>query len=199
MIKNNTKNFSEPFIIFLNLFNKAKKFDKLYYNAFALATSDFNGNVSVRMLLLKGINPTGFIFFTNYNSLKGKQLFINPFGEILFFWKELKYQIRIHGKIEKLSNNLSDIYFNSRPRGSKISTWVSQQSNFINDRKHLLKIYQQYKVKFKYKKVPRPEYWGGYILIPESFEFWKERKNRLHERILFRFENNIWNKYYLAP
>lgn len=197
MLKN-IKN-ENPFHLFEKWFKLAKRKDKYYYNAFALSTTDINGNVSVRMLLLKDFNMNGFIFYTNYNSYKSKHIKENPIGEMLFFWKETKRQIRIHGKIEKLNSSDSDTYFASRPRGSQISTWASPQSKIIPNREFLISNFNYYKKTFKHKKIPRPDFWGGYILIPETFEFWKERKNRLHERIFFKFINNKWIKYFLAP
>lgn len=191
--------YDNPFDLFKKWFSLAKNKNILYYNAFALATSYYNGNISVRMLLLKEFNSEGFIFFTNYNSLKSKQIKENPQGEMLFFWKELRRQIRIHGKICILNSSDSDIYFSNRPRGSQLSSWASPQSSIIPNREFLIEKFNYYKAIYKNKTIPRPNFWGGFILLPESFEFWKERHYRLHERILFKLIDNKWHKFFLAP
>jgi pyridoxamine 5'-phosphate oxidase len=167
-------------------------------NAMTLSTATTDGTPSSRIVLLKGYDARGFVFFTNYDSAKGKELADNPKASLLFFWKELERQVRIDGTVQKVSAFESDVYFKSRPLGSKIGAWASPQSSVISDRKLLENNVAKYEAQFG-NDVPRPQHWGGYIVIPNRVEFWQGRSNRLHDRILYRFENGNWIRERLAP
>lgn len=169
-------------------------------NAMALATCNMSGKPSARIVLLKEIKDNGFVFFTNYQSRKGKEIEENPFVSLLFFWKELERQVRIEGKIKKISAAESDDYFNSRPPESRIGAWSSPQSTVINNRDTLQKNVEKYTSQFGTKNIPRPEFWGGYIVEPYCIEFWQGRPGRLHDRLQYSLtENNEWIIKRLAP
>lgn len=168
-------------------------------NAMTLATSSFDGKPSARVLLLKAIGEQGFSFFTNYESRKAKNLLQNPYGALVFYWAELERQVRIEGKIVKATEKESDIYFRTRPEGSKIGAWASPQSHVIPSRRYLEDLMEDFKEEFNGKTIKRPPNWGGYNLEPTLIEFWQGRKNRLHDRIQYRFENGVWVIERLAP
>ncbi len=168
--------------------------------AMMLSTSDEKGRPTSRVVLLKGIVNNSFRFFSNYNSLKGKQINKNPYGALLFFWPELERQVRITGKIEKISEEESDQYFNSRPVESRISSVISPQSEVIPDRDYLEKLILSKKEEMERgTEIIRPSHWGGYDLKPGSIEFWQGRESRLHDRILFLNVRNKWIRERLAP
>lgn len=167
-------------------------------NAMCLSTVE-NNKPSSRIVLLKDVNKQGFSFFTNYQSRKGIELANNPNASLCFFWKELERQVRIEGTISKLSETLSDDYFNSRPIGSKLGAWASPQSSVIESRKVLEEREANYQQQFG-EQVTRPPHWGGYILQPNYIEFWQGRSNRLHDRICYSLqENGEWKIERLAP
>lgn len=169
-------------------------------NAMTLATVDGNGKPAARIVLLKGYTHDGFVFFTNYESAKGQDLAFNPNAALLFFWKELERQIRIEGTVEKIDPADSDAYFHSRPAGSRIGAWVSPQSKVIPDRSFLENNYNELVKKYPDENaVPRPPHWGGYIVKPESFEFWQGRSSRLHDRLKYTKTMGGWNRERLAP
>jgi pyridoxamine 5'-phosphate oxidase len=163
-----------------------------------LSTVSANGRPSSRIVLLKEITSEGFIFFTNYDSKKGKELNSNPYAAITIFWKELERQIRIEGKVTKISGADSDLYYYSRPLGSRIGAIVSPQSQVINDRSEIEEKAKQLE-KLPENKITRPLNWGGYIVMPDYIEFWQGRTNRLHDRLAFALENNEWKQSRLAP
>ncbi len=165
----------------------------------SLATSSIEGRVSVRTVLLKDYNENGFIFFTNYNSRKAKQISSNNSAALLFYWPESGRQVRIEGTAEKLSEEESTAYHKKRPRESQLSAWASTQSSVIPDRKHLEDQYNLYKNKFYRKPVEKPGSWGGFRIIPIWFEFWQNGKYRLHNRITYSLKNSIWVIERLAP
>jgi len=168
-------------------------------NAMTLATASKEGIPSARIVLLKGYNKDGFVFYTNYNSQKGKEIAENNHATLLFFWKELERQVNIRGTVEKVSDKESDDYFNMRPPTSRIGAWSSPQSSVISSRKVL----EESEVKFREQfgnNVPRPPHWGGYRVKSQSIEFWQGRASRLHDRLLYSLqENGSWKIERLAP
>jgi pyridoxamine 5'-phosphate oxidase len=168
-------------------------------NAFTLATSTLQGKPSARIVLLKGYDKRGFVFFTNYESAKGNELAKNPQASMVFFWKELQRQVRIEGIIEKVSAEESDEYFSSRPAGSRIGAWASPQSKIITNRSEIEMNAQKYQEQYADGNIPRPPYWGGYRLKPRLVEFWQGRANRLHDRIQYTVQEGSWKIERLAP
>lgn len=169
-------------------------------NAMTLSTCSSSGIPSSRIVLLKEINESGFVFFTNYQSRKGKEIETNPFVSLLFFWKELERQIRIEGKIKKIPAEESNEYFFQRPRESRIGAWSSPQSRVIENREFLQENVSKYTSQFGIRNIPRPDFWGGYIVEPNSIEFWQGRPGRLHDRLHYVLtEDNLWNIERLAP
>lgn len=170
-------------------------------NALTLATATTEGKPSARVVLLKGVNPAGFIFYTNYDSQKGKELEVNPQAAMTFLWLELQRQVRIEGKVEKISAADSAAYFQSRPKGSQIGALASPQSQVIPDRKVLEDKVQALETTYAgVEKLPCPAHWGGFILQPEKIEFWKGRSSRLHDRLVYEKQGDeSWAIVRLAP
>lgn len=168
-------------------------------NAMTLATINRSGNPTARIVLLKGYSDEGFVFFTNYESEKAQNIEHHPFGSLVFFWKEIERQIRIEGPIKKISEKDSDIYFNSRPPLSKMGAWSSPQSKEINSRDELEMNFMKTTERFIGKEIPRPNFWGGYVVVPDKMEFWQGRPNRLHDRIVYSRNENNWQRKRLAP
>jgi pyridoxamine 5'-phosphate oxidase len=169
-------------------------------NAFVLSTVNSNGTPASRVVLLKGYTPEGFVFFTNYESNKGKEIAANPNVAMNFFWKELERQVRITGTIKKVSTLASEQYFHSRPIGSQVGAWTSPQSKVIPNRAYLEDLMALNLEKFKDGNIPLPPHWGGYIVHPTSIEFWQGRSSRLHDRLQYSLnENHNWDKVRLAP
>ncbi|MBS1639576.1 MAG: pyridoxamine 5'-phosphate oxidase [Bacteroidetes bacterium] len=187
-----------PFQQFTKWWNQAIQSKVTEVNAFTLATASKTGKPSARIVLLKGYDENGFVFFTNYNSHKGQELIENPFAAIVFFWNELERQIRIEGTVEKISQQESEEYFHARPAGSQIGAWASPQSTVISNREILEKNETEYKNKFG-ENIPKPPHWGGFVVKPILFEFWQGRSSRLHDRIQYTPQNNNWKIERLAP
>jgi len=200
-LNNCFKDLENPIDLFGEWFKEAKKTEINDPNAFALATADKNGIPSVRMVLLKNYNYDGFVFYTNLESKKSNELKINDNASTCFHWKSLLRQIRITGKISKVSEQEADQYYNSRSYGSRIGAWASRQSNVINNRNELYKSIEDYKKKYPNENnVPRPSYWSGWNLNPYEIEFWLNGENRIHERLKYtKKENNKWEKSLLSP
>jgi pyridoxamine 5'-phosphate oxidase len=169
-------------------------------NAFTLSTIGLNGAPQARVVLLKGFTPSGFIFYTNYESNKGKEIEANPNVAMNFFWKELERQVRITGTIKKASTEDSEKYFHSRPIGSQVGAWSSPQSQVIPDRTYLENLMNENLEKYKEGNVPLPPHWGGYIIHPTNIEFWQGRSSRLHDRLHYSLQaDHSWTKVRLAP
>ena len=168
-------------------------------NAMTLATATTDGKPSARVVLLKGYDERGFVFFTNYNSNKGKQVEENPFVSLVFFWKELERQVRIEGTVSRVPGEESDTYFNSRPAGSRIGAWASPQSKVIAERQVIEENVIELEKSFAGKIIDRPAFWGGYVVKPQLVEFWQGRSSRLHDRFLYTLNAGSWKIERLAP
>lgn len=180
-------------------FNEAIKAKLCEANAMSLASVGKDMKPSIRTVLLKIFDEKGFVFFSNYKSKKARQLEENSFAAVHFAWLELERQVKIEGKIEKISKTDSLKYFLSRPRGSQIGAWVSHQSEVVSSRSILEAKFDEIKNKFVKGEIPFPSFWGGYILKPEIIEFWQGGKDRLHDRFEYKLENNKWQINRLAP
>ena len=190
---------NDPIELFKIWMEEAKISELNDPNALALATADKNAKPSVRMVLLKDINREGFVFYTNLESQKGNELKENPNASMCFHWKSLLRQIRINGKLSKVEDNIADQYYNSRSYESKIGAWASKQSTVLKKRSDLISSIENYKNKYR-SSVPRPQHWSGWILLPSSIEFWLDRDNRIHERLIYnKDKNGDWNKSLLNP
>ena len=192
---------TNPFDQFKVWWEEATNADIDEVNAMTLATVNGQGKPSARIVLLKGYTTEGFVFFTNYQSTKGQHIDANPQVALLFFWKELERQIRIEGSIEQLPVAESDAYYQSRPVGSRLGAWASPQSKVIADRQFLETNFEKYTAQYANESViPRPPHWGGYLVKPDSFEFWQGRSSRLHDRILYADAHaGKWTMKRLAP
>ncbi|MCX6135026.1 MAG: pyridoxamine 5'-phosphate oxidase [Ignavibacteriales bacterium] len=168
-------------------------------NAMALATATEEGKPSVRMVLLKGYDERGFVFYTNYEGRKSSELFRNPNAALLFFWVELERQIRIEGTVEKTSRGESEEYFKARPLESRLGAWASRQSAVIPGRSDLEQKVLDLKERYAGREVPVPPFWGGFRLLPQVFEFWQGRENRLHDRIRYSLQGGVWVIERLSP
>ena len=191
----------DPFELFKKWFDEAKKKEINNPNALALGTASKEGIPSVRMVLLKGFDKNGFVFYTNLNSQKGEELKKNPNASMCFHWKSLLRQIRIVGTLKLVDNKTADDYYNSRAYESRIGAWASKQSSFLGNRSELLENMEIFRKKYNDKEnVPRPSHWSGWRLKPSSIEFWLDGENRIHERLKYiSDENNIWVKKLLSP
>lgn len=190
----------DPIKQFEKWFNEALQAGVAEPNAMHLATVNAMGKPSSRVVLLKGIEESKFLFYTNYQSRKGKELEVNPACALTFFWPDIERQVRIEGTAERVNPEISDAYFQSRPRGSQIGAWSSPQSTIIKDRLILEDRATQMEKKFEtYKMLPRPHQWGGYQIDPLLIEFWQGRANRLHDRIEFIKTDDGWKMHRLAP
>lgn len=191
---------ANPIQQFQKWWNQITSSDALEPNAMTLATASADGLPSARTVLLKGFDERGFVFFTNYKSLKGEQLEENPKACLLFHWKELERQVRITGLVAKLPETESDEYFQLRPVGSRIGAWASPQSAVIENREWLEREFHKREQEFSDGHVPRPPHWGGYRVKPVIIEFWQGRFSRLHDRIQYTLqENGVWKIERLAP
>ena len=191
----------DPFKLFEKWFDEAKKKEINDPNALALGTASKAGIPSVRMVLLKGFDNNGFVFYTNLNSQKGNELRDNPNATMCFHWKSLLRQIRIVGTLNLVDHKTADDYYNTRAYESRIGAWASKQSSILKNREELLNSLEIYKKKYKDKdNVPRPDHWSGWNLKPSSIEFWLDGDNRIHERLKYSLdENNNWEKKLLSP
>jgi len=191
----------DPFELFEKWFDEAKKKEINDPNALALGTANNKGIPSVRMVLLKGFDKNGFVFYTNLNSQKGNELKVNPNATMCFHWKSLLRQIRIVGTLKLVDNKTADDYYKTRAYESRIGAWASKQSSILKSRDELLNSLENFKKKYDNKdNVPRPDHWSGWNLKPLSIEFWLDGDNRIHERLQYKLdENNNWVKNLLSP
>ena len=190
---------SDPISQFSRWFDEVLASGLTEPNAMLLSTVS-GSRPSGRIVLLKDLDTSGFVFFTNYNSKKGQEMEANPQVALTFFWKELERQVRIEGIVEKVATEESDSYFASRPRGSQLGAWVSNQSHVIEGRHYLENQLSYFEAAFEGKAVPKPGHWGGYRVIPDYVEFWQGRPSRLHDRLVYqKTEENNWKIERLAP
>ena len=189
----------DPIAQFAGWYEHACAVVKPLPHAAALATADRTGRPSLRMVLLKGFDARGFVFYTNYRSRKGRELAKNARASLLFYWGTIERQVRIEGRVTRVPGRESDEYFATRPRGSQLTAWASSQSEVAADRSALERDFAAFARKYR-GAVPRPPYWGGYRLVPEAIEFWQGRADRLHDRLLYRrARNGCWRIERLAP
>ena len=196
MVKINEK---DPLKVFAKWYSEAKKSEPDLAEAMTLATADKTGMPSARMVLLKSASENGFVFYTNFESKKGLELDDNPRSALVFHWKSLKRQVRVSGTVEPVSYEEADVYFASRSRGAQIGAWASSQSRPMGSQFELEKNIAKFTAKFGVSKIPRPSYWSGYCVVPNSIEFWEERPFRLNRRILYRLEDDEWSASQLFP
>jgi len=187
-----------PFKQFELWFEQATESGLIEPNAMTVATSTLSGKPSIRVVLIKKVDNNGFVFFTNYDSRKGQEIQKNPQASLLFYWDNLERQVRIEGKIEKVSLEESEEYFKSRPYESRLGAWASKQSTVLKSRFSLMRSVVKLMAKYP-GDVPLPPFWGGYRLVPEYFEFWQGRKSRLHDRITYSKQHDSWIKQRLYP
>ena len=189
----------DPIDQFQKWFQIARDISEQLPESMALATSDKQGRPSVRFLMFREIDNRGFVFYTNYNSRKAKELLENPRASVAVHWLLSKRQVRIEGHVERIDDGESDSYFENRPREAQLETWASRQSQIIVDRASLGRRWRKYEAQFQ-DEVLRPTWWGGYRLIPDAMEFWQQGENRMHDRLLYeKCEDGRWNLERLAP
>ncbi|WP_265515918.1 pyridoxamine 5'-phosphate oxidase [Nitratireductor luteus] len=191
---------AEPYRVFAEWLAEAEKSEPNDPNATALATVDPDGMPNVRMVLLKGFDEEGFVFYTNFESAKGGEILATMKAAMCFHWKSLRRQVRIRGAVEKVSDAEADAYFASRPRGSRIGAWASKQSRPLESRFALEKAVAEYTAKYAVGEIPRPPYWSGFRIRPVSIEFWQDKPFRLHDRLVFtRTDAGKWETERLYP
>lgn len=190
---------AEPFSLFADWLKEAEASEPNDPNAMALATVDGDGLPNVRMVLLKEFDESGFVFFTNFESAKGRELLAHPKAAVVFHWKSLGRQVRVRGDVSVVAPGEADAYFGTRARGSRIGAWASKQSRPLESRFALEKAVASYAAKFAVGDIPRPDYWSGFRIAPVEIEFWRAANFRLHERIAFRRQGEGWSKALLYP
>ena len=188
-----------PFTLFDQWYGEAREAEINDSNAMAVATADARGRPSVRMVLLKGHGPEGFVFYTNFEGRKADQLLANPHAALMFHWKSLRRQIRIEGPVETVEEAAADAYFATRSRDSQLGAWASDQSRALPSRDVFMSRYADAVARFEGGPVPRPPHWSGFRVMPERIEFWQDREHRLHERRLFVREAQGWSEGLLYP
>lgn len=193
--------YAQALATFARLLDEARAASDREPTAMTLATSDAEGRISARIVLLKGVDERGFRFFSNYESAKGRQLAARPGAALCFHWKTLddQVQVRIEGRVHKLDDAESDAYFATRARGSQIGAWASKQSQTLPDRATFEARYSEFEQRFAEFEVPRPPHWGGYLVVPDLIEFWYGADFRLHERVCYECADGLWGKRLLYP
>jgi len=189
----------DPIVQFHAWFEETLTADLHEPNAMIVATATTEGRPSARTVLLKGYDQRGFVFYTNYEGRKAGELEANPACALLFYWGELERQVRIEGHANRLSDDESDAYFTSRPRGSRLGAWASEQSRPVEDRSVLEERVRALEAEYESREVPRPPFWGGYRVEPEVIEFWQGRENRLHDRLVYQRTGGGWRVERLQP
>ena len=190
---------TEPFRLFAEWLEDATKSETNDPNGVALATVDPDGMPNARMVLLKGFDERGFVFYTNFESAKGREILGSMKAAMCFHWKSLRRQVRIRGPVEIVSDAEADDYYATRPRGSRIGAWASKQSRPLESRFALEKAVAEYTAKYAIGNIPRPKYWSGFRIVPSSIEFWHDRPFRLHDRVMFTRDGEGWAKARLYP
>ena len=190
---------ADPLALFERWFADAARAEVRDANAMTLASADPSGAPSARIVLLKGVDERGFVFYTDYRSRKARELEANPHAALLFYWPELERQVRVTGPVSRVSRSETDAYFSTRPRGSQIGAWASEQSSAIARRSTLDDAVAEVERRFAGADVPAPGHWGGYRVTPESVEFWQGRENRLHDRLRYVRDGEGWQLERLAP
>ncbi len=194
------EDLANPIDLFKNWFSKAEASEINDPNAVAVATVDQNYQPNVRMVLLKGLNDKGFVFYTNFNSKKGGELKVNKKASMCFHWKSLRRQVRILGKVEEVTSKEADEYYKSRPYKNRISAWASSQSQILDARETFLKKIKEFEIKYPdQNNVPRPPHWSGWRLMPDEIEFWVDGEGRIHERLNYKKLKGEWIKEILYP
>jgi pyridoxamine 5'-phosphate oxidase len=189
----------DPIVQFQEWFEKVIDADLHEPNAMILATATADGKPSARTVLLKGYDERGFVFYTNYEGRKAVELESNPRAALVFYWGELERQVRVEGTVSRVPVEESDEYFASRPRGSRLGAWASEQSRFVDGRRTLEQKLHSLQAEYENREVPRPPFWGGYRVEPEAIEFWQGREDRLHDRLVYRRGDGAWRIERLQP
>lgn len=192
----------DPIELFIELYAQARRLDPLSIrepNAMTLATADESGRPSARLVLLKGVDVRGFTFYTNLESRKARDIAVNPIAALCFYWFPLDVQVRVEGSVTQVEDEEADEYFATRPRGSQIGAWASSQSSVIPRAGELEERVARYEAEFEGKDVPRPPYWSGFRITPDRIEFWRNRANRLHDRVLYTRDGGGWRAETLYP
>ena len=189
----------DPIAFFKTWLAQAEKSGIILPESMSVSSCTKEGRPSSRMVLLKEADDKGFVFFTNYNSRKAEELEANPFAALLFHWNMLQRQVRIEGRIERISEQESADYFHSRGRGSQIGAWASHQSDILENRETLVERVKMFEEKFKGKEIPLPEFWGGYRVVPDRIEFWQGKADRLHDRFIYQPQDGKWGITRLNP
>jgi pyridoxamine 5'-phosphate oxidase len=190
---------ADPLILFSRWYRDAERAGEPLAEAMALATATRDGRPSVRMVLHRGPSRDGLVFYTNYNSRKASDLFENPRAAVVFHWPRLERQVRVEGRVEKLSRAESERYFQTRPRESRISAWASPQSARISARSFLVTEYDKVSARFGDEEIPCPPFWGGFRIVAKCIEFWQGQPHRLHDRVLYFKKRNVWTHFRLGP
>lgn len=189
----------DPIRLFAKLYELYRQQGVAVSSAMVLATASPEGKPSARVVLLREFDARGFVFYTNLSSRKASELNANPYAALCFYWEPLDYQVRVEGTVQQVSDPEADAYFAKRPRGSQIGAWASRQSSVLTGRSELEQRFRDYETRFARQDVSRPDFWSGFLLVPDSIEFWKRREHRLHDRTRYQKTEEGWSVQYLYP